>query len=770
MKPKVITFKKYFEIIHPTYVYYKITPLKSLRNYNSDKIISVVSTLYKKLTQRVIRENKKYFFNVPIKISYYIYMEKNDVDTIEFYFIIPEEYETLLCDKIADTWKGVTYERVDIIPFFNQDCQAYSLDFQKQDAFSLATDKRNNTLLSSLLSTMSVLEDKDKIGVFFNFVPTEQKYWGSDCDAVFNKYQQGYPVDKEYTNGLYLLKMAIKIIYSVVDTILTSLGSFLGTEVKTDKLLLNDGIISAESKKKKNSPVINTQIIVLAEGSKNIKNNAVSVCESFRCLSADNELVYKKTVNKFKVTDVYVNNAPSFKTTPLECQNFLSLPAKELIEEHKIDCIDVFETTVPNELKKGVVCIGKSIYKGLETNAFISNDIELRNLALCIVGSNRSGKTTLVSNIVYDCLSNGECCIVPDFCGNCELTEHLKKLFPNRCLAIDCSDYHSIQGMGYNEIGSNVEDIFKQYRNAKMQSIQLLTLINAVNDEDRTLKAKMDRYLEASSLVTFISNGSVKDVFGTLQNHVIRHQYITSVPENQKENLREYIDTLLELDERKTIDGKDIVTGTKYNNIIGIIDRLNVLKKNTYIELMLKKDCSNNINLLKEIQKAQVICIKMPEEMFSTSTEKDIYTTYWFTKIWIALQIRKTDIEDKSKHTKVNIFYDELYQVEKCQSLIASKLSQMPKFTAKMIVTCHYLDQISRMRDELRASNSSYMLLQGSNIANYQSLKSEFSNLGYGIDDLLNLKRYHSLNLISYENGYWAGVTKLPTPRGKFVT
>lgn len=310
MKPKVITFKKYFEIIHPTYVYYKITPLKSLRNYNSDKIISVVSTLYKKLTQRVIKENKKYFFNVPMKISYYIYMEKNNVDTIEFYFIIPEEYETLLCDKIADTWKGITYERVDTIPFFNQDCQAYSLDFQKQDAFSLATDKRNNTLLSSLLSTMSVLENKDKIGVFFNFVPTEQKYWSSDCDAVFNKYQQGYPVDKEYTNGLYLLKMAIKIIYSVVDTILTSLGSFLGTEVKTDKLLLNDGVISAESKKKKNSPVINTQIIVLAEGSKNIKNNAISVCESFRCLSADNELVYKKTVNKFKVTDVYVNNAP----------------------------------------------------------------------------------------------------------------------------------------------------------------------------------------------------------------------------------------------------------------------------------------------------------------------------------------------------------------------------------------------------------------------------------------------------------------------------
>ena len=202
---------------------------------------------------------------------------------------------------------------------------------------------------------------------------------------------------------------------------------------------------------------------------------------------------------------------------------------------------------------------------------------------------------------------------------------------------------------------------------------------------------------------------------------------------------------------------------------MGTIDRLNVLKKNSYIELMLKRDCSNNINLLNEIQKSQVICIKMPEEMFSTSIEKDIYTTYWFTKIWLSLQIRKNCI-DKKNHTKVNIFYDELYQVNRCQSLISSKLSQLPKFTAKMIVSCHYLEQLTELKEELKASNSSYMILQGSNIANFNCLKSEFGNLGFSVEDLLNLKRYHSLNLLSYENGYWAGVTKLPAPKGKFIT
>ena len=65
---------------------------------------------------------------------------------------------------------------------------------------------------------------------------------------------------------------------------------------------------------------------------------------------------------------------------------------------------------------------------------------------------------------------------------------------------------------------------------------------------------------------------------------------------------------------------------------------------------------------------------------------------------------------------------------------------------------------------KLTVNNSSYMILQGSNVSNFDSLKLEFTNLNYTVDDLLNLKRYHSLNLLSYEQGYWAGITALPKP------
>jgi hypothetical protein len=56
------------------------------------------------------------------------------------------------------------------------------------------------------------------------------------------------------------------------------------------------------------------------------------------------------------------------------------------------------------------------------------------------------------------------------------------------------------------------------------------------------------------------------------------------------------------------------------------------------------------------------------------------------------------------------------------------------------------------------------MLLRGSNKKNYYAMKEEFEDLGFTLDDLLHLKQYESLNLFAYEEGYWAGITKLPLP------
>lgn len=757
---KSLSLSTYFEYVKPRYVYLRITPLKSLRNYNSDRIITLITSLYRKLTSLIIRENRKIFFNAPCKIAYYIYLENG---RIEFYFIVPEKYEALLREKIGDIWKGVTVDRVTDIPLVDNDQVSYCLAYHKEDALSLASDKRNNVLLSSLTSTTSIMEQGDKVAVLFNFMPCSQYSWKADFDNAIRKYRDGYPLERNKLRIGVLMKVMARVVTGVLSVLLTTLTDFMGASMPKDEITYNNIVeLSSNTYKKRELPVVRTQILVMssADSMHRANHNAIAACDAFNSLEQDNKLVSRRIKPNIDVLDYRISGASSNKMSPLECQNMLSLPGKEIIEEYHIRSINTLESEVPVELQTGVVRAGKSIYRGVSTDVYLCNDTELRNLPLCLTGSNRSGKTTFLENITYDYLNHSECVIAFDFCGNCEFSEHLSQTFKDRVKLIDCSDFSTLQGLGYNEIKQS-DDPFIQYRNAKMQAIQLSTLINSVNEDDKNLKAKMDRYLEAASLVVFINNGSIKDVFDVLQHHIKRQQFISRVPENQKDNMAEYITYLAELDE---VDKKNfMVVGTVYRKIEGIIDRLNALKRNTYIEMMLKKDCTNNIDLYEEIQKNQLICIKMPENMFSTHQEKDIFCTYWFSKLWLTLQLRKNDMP-REQHTKVNILVDELYQVEKCQSLISQKLSQMPKFTAKLIVSCHYLNQISQLREELKACNSTYMILQGSNVSNFDSLKLEFSNLNYTVDDLLNLQRYHSLNLISYESGYWAGITALPKP------
>lgn len=754
MKNYSMTLSKYFEFKNPNYLYLKLTPSTSIRNYNSDQILKLVASLYRSFRQQVKLINKKLFFECNAKVSFYTYLEKNRV---EFYFIVPEAHYTLFKDKILDTWSNkITITIVPEIPLFKQDCTKFYLTYKKEDAMSLVTDKRSNTLLTSELSTLYVMEEGDKAGVFFNFIPTCQSGWKAKHEETIRKINDGMPIYKNKVSPAYVGLYALEVIIHVLDILLESIS------ITTPKKKKNyDIVYTDDTKNKKHATVIDTQILCFSESEDKIReyNTATSLCQSFQCLTGDNELIahriYRKNTN---FLDTQIKKADVIKIQPREGQNFISLPGLELLEEHKIiDHLDVLETDVPKELQSGIICIGENTYKGNTIRTYLPITKNERNLTLVVIGPTRAGKTTLFGNIANDARKGGECTIIFDFCGNCELSDSVSKNIKN-VLSIDCSDLSNLQGMGYNEINQNEINVLKKYENAKIQTSQLLTLVDSVNSDDRDLKAKMNKFLSAAALLVFISNGSIKDVFSVLQNHKLRHQYIKDVPKNLFVYLEEYIDTIRELDDVKNGE----IIGTKWNTAIGgIMDRIGALKQNTYMELMLKKDCRNNINLIDEIQKNQTICFRMPEHMFSTQSEKDAYCTYWITKIWLALKCRKAYIDD-NKHVKLNIIVDELYQVPHCQEFIRSKLSQMAKFNCKMIISCHYLNQIKIIRDELKSANSSYMLISGCDKDNYKELKEELEP--FTLDDLLRLKKFNSLNLIKLGDGFRSFVTKLPSP------
>lgn len=778
---KGIPFSRVIQVSRPDYAYLRIIPNNAVRNQGTDKIARAIASLYKSALANIrIEEHKlikafgrefilgtRYRYTLPAKVAYYIYMEQRKA---EFYFIIPRQHFGFLREKMSDVWGAVTIEEVEDLPQFGPKAARYELTYEKEDPLSLAVDRRSNDLLTSNLNAVELLEEGDKLGVFYNFIPSSQISWRHLYRATINKVNHRLPVERNKMGFSYAAKYVLSAGNALFREIAESLGSSRkATAGGTDFLeglidrLHGSQRISQNTTKKANGTILDTQIVIMAESSDSLRqrNAARSLAQSFDTISDDNQLQYRPFRKQFDFTDRDIR-AGKNKVGDQEAQNFIALAGRELLERYKfMDRVETQETEVPDDLKTGAMCIGENIFRGNAQPAYLSTDREFQQLLLVLIGPTRAGKSTLIGNLSRDAISAGECAIIFDFVGQCELSKEVAAAIPReKTMVIECGDFKKLQGLGYNEVGVSA-DPFECYDNAKKQTTQLLTLINSINADETRLSAKMQRYLAAAALVTFIGGGSIRDMFDCLQDHEVRQRLIRAVPRAQHENLKKYIKSLGELDEYNKAG--DTVVGTKETFIVGIIDRLNQLEQNAYMEKMLDKGTAGNVDLVKEMQKNQLICIRMPSDMFGTDAERDVYTTYWSTKIWLALQMRSKQLSgDRSKYVKVNLIIDELYQVRHTEEFMRSKISQYAKFGLKPIISAHYLNQIRHIRDELRSANASYMLIAGCDKKNYDELKSEL--YPYQEEDLLKLPRYHSLNLIKNKDGYARFITKLPKP------
>lgn len=778
---KNVKLSDYVKVIKPEYVFLKLTPNNSIRNQSTHKLAKSIASLYKNAVQNVRKEEAKlikvlgkefllgtkYSFEVNSKVAYYLYIEKKKV---EFYFIIPKHYFSVIKEKISDVWTNITLSEVKELPTFSNTSTKYQMVYTKEAGLSLATDRRNNDLLQSKLNIVDVLEEGDKVGVFYNFIPCTQFSWRSSYESTIKKVKRNLPTDRNKVGVSYAFKMALGLLSSIFDDI----GEALAGENKKKKNenamdlfqqtleRLNGGNqISDGTRKKATSTVLDSQIILMSESQDRLRqvNNARSLAQSFETITDDNRLAAKSFKKDFSFTDYRLPSEVN-RIGDQEAQNFLSVAGRDILEKYNfIEKVETQEAQVPEDLRKGVMRIGENTFRGHKQEAYLSTDKEYKQLMLVLIGPTRAGKSTLIGNLSYDALKNDECVIIFDYIKNCELSEEVSALFPtDKVLNIECNDFNTMQGLGYNEIPDSA-DPFVKYANAKKMTTQLTTLVNSINSDDTPLSARMNRFLTSAALTVFISRGSIKDVFTVLQNHENRHSFIKKVPSSQQENMEEYLGYLRELDDR---DKEGSVQGTKLHLVEGIISRLNTLKDNPYMELMLKKGTENNINLSEEVQKNQIICFKMPETMFSTDNERDMYTTYWMTKIYLAIQVRSERIKERDKQRKVNLIIDELYQVQNTEILLTKRLSRLAKFGMKPIISCHYLNQIKHIREELRSANASYMLISGCDKKNFDELKDEL--YPFTVEDLLRLPRFHSMNLIKNKDGYGRFITKLPKP------
>ncbi|NFO89028.1 hypothetical protein FDC58_16860 [Clostridium botulinum] len=770
---KSMKLSEYFKLIKPNYKYIQITPHKSIRNYNSSNIAKAIAHTYKSLDRRIRREKNKLFFECDFKISYIIDIQNNDA---KFYFLVPDPFVTVLLEKIREIWAKATINILeDKIKEFSENAEMYQLSYKKEDAMSLQVDKKSNEPLNSILSVMDVMKEDDRITIVYNFLPCSQFGWMQRYNTTMEKIKDNKVIDKKQTSPEYIIKSTLVNIVKLFNTFLQVLDDFTGGSGEDKKESLYNSILgileqqkelSAATKRKKEQTILDTQISVISESANENRkdNNALSVCQAYRVLDEDNELIYKKINNKRSIDLEKTSLGTTISTISTEeASNFIQIPGRSLLYSLGIKFIKVEEVKVPEKLRKGYICLGNAKNKGTILAAYLEDDKEIGSLPLMLLGRQGGGKTTYMCNYANYCLSRNESIVHIDFIKNCEASKAIEKVVPkDRLIVLDFSVEEGLQALAYNEIKfTDNMSWFEKQALANKKTELTLELINSINVNGDPLSAKMERYLCACTDIVYLDEKTtLKDVISCLTNYKYRENIIGNIPEELKEELQDSIDTLLELDEwsKASKDNPSEKIGTRDSKIEGILDRVTLLKRDFYLKKMFNKTPENNIDFAKATEEGKVILVRMPQSKFKDYV-KNVITTFLLTKCWLAAELRG-ELSEKTK--RCHVLIDEISQTKTAEMFMESKLTQTRKFGLKFVLTGQYLDQLEQQTiKSLKGAGCSFMLLKGAIKEDFQYFKDELDGT-FEYEDLKDMEKFSSLNVIQYSDGYSSFITKLP--------
>lgn len=758
-KVQSIPLTEYFQIVKQEYSTLQIIPAKSNRNNNTDAIASLINKMYLKTNDMIKRENKKLIIKTQMKASYYIHITK---DGVQFFFIIPKIHLTKFKTKFIEVWKNVEVKEVEAIPTDLNQCTKYQLNYKYNDSLSLDIDKRSNDLLNANLSTLEVMEAGESIGIFYNFIPTDERqsnYFHVKHKDYIKQYKEGYNLKKS-KNGLDILVMSIKFLIGFMDDFITSMQKGLNVESTNNKIIAIKRDPTPATVKKGTKEICKNQIIISSKSTSRSREQTLlnSVSNSYKSINNDNELIAKEVKGPIDIYKTNLDNVGVNYSTTDEVQNFISLAGKELIEQYNIiDHNKILELKVPKSLTNGDIRIGTVKYKDTVQQAYYSIDNQISRLGRVLLGSMGAGKDYYMVNMAKDIIKAGRGLIVIDYIDTCQLSENIKAITPaDRLIEINCNNPNQLQTFSYNEL--QITDTMSNYEKiaiAMQKAQQLQILLDSINDDNSKLTPRMLRYLYAGATVVFYnnSNASFKNVIDILLDPYKRENIINSMSVEAKDLLIDEIEDISELtkaDKKGNLENAD-------TKIDGIIDRISWLKTNFYTKLAFTKDSASNIDFVEAINQNKVILIKIPEKTFNSKMIRNVLATFYLSKIWLCKQLGATE-------SKTELFINEIHQSYNMQLLMEDILVECRKFNLVPTLSLHYMGQCTnKLKNSILASGSSFLLISGCDVKAYTELKPHFEKYGYSENDLVELERYTALCLIkNEETNYSAFVSKLP--------
>ena len=779
---------KYFQLIKPEYDYIQVVPHKSTRNYNSTNIAKAIQQTYKSINKRIKIDKKKIlrFVSIPTRIQIeknlkfsYIIDIKND--NASFYFLVPHMFKNQMFEKIRETWTKVEINIVPKIEDFNDKTMYYQLNNKKEDALSLQVDKKSNEPLNSLLSVMEIMEADDRLTLIYNFLPKSQFNWKKKYQTTRKKIEDMKVIEKDKTTPEYIAKATLSVLNHILTSLKIALSDFSGNDkvednmltelLVTSKILETNKELSNATNMKRDKKVLDTQILIASNSVelKRQEDNVQSVTQSFQVIDEDNELISKKvnlrkkeiiSMEDYKFKHVHEN---TFSVD--EIQNFIQQPGRLLMRTLGIKHIEVSEVNVPLALQKGYVCLGEVKCKGSKRQSYIEDVYNIGSLPLIMIGAQGSGKSTYGANYFKFVNSRKEGGVAIDFIKNCEMSDEIISYLPSDdTVILNYNKEEDIQGFAFNEYKIDPEmSVYDKLKLTNLQAQQILTFVDSINTE-QPMQARMRKYLSAAANVVLATGEtSLKEVVNCMEDFKVRASYMSKLSDEEKDKLSDEIKALNKLDEYSKVTKDNPVPeviGTIESKIDAVLDRISLLQEDFNLKTMFNKGAEGNIDFAEELEKGKTIIIRMPQDSFKKHV-KNVIVTFLLSKIWIATEIRgKLNNQPKPTH----IFIDEIFQTKTAMNMLAKDeiLPQTRKFGCKFILSCQYTEQIDILMDTLIGAGSSFMLMRGTSEKDYNRFKDQL--VGFEYEDLKDMAKYHSLNLIYYSTGSAAFISKLPSP------
>lgn len=769
-RKRTIKLHSIFNKDSPEYIHYKITPDYDVKNSNNDSISKAMSNMYKTPWQRAKIDINGVKITYELKRQCYfniIIVHGNAY----FYMSIPKEYKDLIYGKMKTVWNNAAIQEVDASEINNfqfENCDIAKLILKDYNFKSLDTSKKDLFPLTNMLGVTRDLLEDEKVMINLSISPLKRTDVVNSMKDEYKSFVKGKTVDNEISTlrkagGMLeqILQFGLSIWIEVRLLVFESLLGLFNTheekdilEVKIDSIeaIKQDNKLrglSPSTTHKLTSEAFDVDISIVSQSrDKDRRNiNLLSVANSYKDLSGDNELIVKKQMKKqqeaiFKSVTNFKSNYVPFRKKVIfseqEVAKFIQLPQISLQQEYKLENISNKETEVSSILLNGSIPMG-SVFNKFEEIPVKWYDYDLDKFMLPKVwqGYSRCGKTTALKNFVVDTSNAGYWNLVIDVNEGDLVDDAVKYIsdkIPNeKIIVLDFSKY--IYKLGLTEM-----------LNTKGQNLPRLSgkvgdimgyLLDSINNEP--LSDRMKRYFN-SAVRMCIVNGytGVEDFRRALEDHMFRQDLIN---ESEGKIRDKVIQDMIAL----TKYGKNgEPLDTKWDMIGGILDRLSVLVQNDILEDIFMSEPNQEIDFYKWFNEGYFVGIKAPKGDLFIETV-NMLITFIVQKAWCAILMRHGI--NKKDRLGGFITLDEPHSFPYVAEILTGAIRESAKYRCGFNFAVHDLKDLGVLLPKLKAAGNNFMIFETDtdNIKHVEKLIKPFDE-----NDILNLKQYHAIHSLVY--------------------